>query len=46
MIKDKNSKHVYDLEERTFQFAKNVKLFVKSIQRTIANFEIYLLFCA
>lgn len=28
MTNDKNSKPVYDLEERTFQFAKNVRLFV------------------
>ena len=32
-----NSK--YDLEERTFQFAKNVRLFIKSLNNTIANFE-------
>lgn len=29
----------YDLEKRTFQFAKNVSLFVKTISRTIANIE-------
>lgn len=29
----------YDLEERTFQFAKNVRLFTKSLERTIANIE-------
>ena len=29
----------YDLEERTFQFAKNVRLFIKTIPRTIANIE-------
>ena len=28
---------VYDLEERTFQFAKLVRLFVKSLPKTIAN---------
>jgi len=27
----------YDLEERTFQFAKDVRLFVKALPRTIAN---------
>ena len=32
-----NSK--YDLEERTFQFAKEVRLFIKSLEKTIANFE-------
>ena len=29
----------YDLEERTFLFAKEVRLFVKTLQKTIANFE-------
>lgn len=32
-----NSK--YDLEERTFQFAKEVRLFIKSLDKTISNFE-------
>ena len=34
-----NSKPVYDLEERTFQFAKDVRLFVKTLPKTIANIE-------
>jgi four helix bundle protein len=34
-----NSKPVYDLEERTFQFAKTVRLFVKTLPKTIANIE-------
>lgn len=29
----------YDLEERTFNFAKNVRLFVKTLPRTIGNIE-------
>ena len=29
----------YDLEERTFEFAKNVRKFVKGLPRTIANGE-------
>jgi four helix bundle protein len=29
----------YDLEERALQFAKRVRLFVKSLPRTVANFE-------
>jgi four helix bundle protein len=33
------SKPVYDLEERTFQFAKDVRLFVKTLPKTISNFE-------
>lgn len=34
-----NPKRVYDLEERTFQFAKSVRLFVKTLPKTIANIE-------
>lgn len=30
---------LYDLEERTFQFAKAVRLFVKKLAKTIANIE-------
>lgn len=29
----------YDLEERTFQFAKSISLFIKSLPKTIANVE-------
>jgi hypothetical protein len=29
----------YDLEERTFQFAKSVGSFIKSLPKTIANVE-------
>lgn len=39
MINNQNSKSKYDLEERTFQFAKDVRLFVKTLPKTIANFE-------
>ena len=35
----KNTKKVYDLEERTFIFAKNVRLFVKKLPKAIANIE-------
>jgi hypothetical protein len=31
MAEIQNSKPVYDLEERTFQFAKNVRIFVKTL---------------
>ncbi len=34
-----NNKSVYDLEERTFQFAKAVRLFVKTLPNSIANME-------
>jgi len=29
----------YDLEERTFEFARDVRLFVKDISKTVANIE-------
>ena len=35
----KKNKPVYDLEERTFIFAKDVRLFVKTLPKTLANFE-------
>ncbi len=39
MTKSQNSKAKYDLEQRTFQFAKGVRLFVKYLPKTIANIE-------
>ena len=39
MTKTPNNKPLYDLEERTFQFAKTVRLFVKTLPKTIANIE-------
>src|ERR1051325_6888181 len=38
MSPNDNSKP-YDLEERTFQFAKASRVFVKQLPRTIANIE-------
>lgn len=38
MIQIENSKR-YDLEERTLRFAKEVRLFVKKLPKTIANGE-------
>ncbi len=38
MTKRQNSKR-YDLEERTFKFAKRVRAFVKKLKKTIANIE-------
>ena len=35
----RDSKPVYYLEERTFQFAKNVRVFVKKLPITTANIE-------
>ena len=39
MTKISNNKPVYDLEEKTFQFAKAVRLFVKTLPKTVANIE-------
>jgi four helix bundle protein len=36
-MKDSNGK--YDLEERTYQFAKNVGIFLKTIEKNIVNNE-------
>ena len=38
MTKNQNSKQ-YDLEDRTFKFAKNVRSFVKKLPKTIGNIE-------
>jgi four helix bundle protein len=32
-------KPIYDLEERTFEFAKAIRLFAKTLPKTIANIE-------
>ena len=39
MNKNSNSKPGYDLKERTFRFAKDVRLFVQTLPKTIANSE-------
>ena len=38
MAQNSNNK-VYDLEGRTFQFAKEVRIFIKTLVKTIANNE-------
>ncbi len=38
MTEIKNSKQ-YNLEERTFEFAKKVRIFVKKLTKTVANIE-------
>ncbi|HLB74331.1 MAG TPA: four helix bundle protein [Sedimentisphaerales bacterium] len=38
MAKNQNSK-CYDLEDRTLAFAKNVRVFVKRLPKTVANIE-------
>ena len=35
----KTNKKPYDLVERTYQFAKEVRLFIKTLEKTIANIE-------
>ena len=39
MTEKANIKPLYDLEERTFQFAKSVRINVKSLPKTVANIE-------
>ena len=39
MTEKANSKPKYDLEERTFQFAKSVRKVIKTLSKTIANIE-------
>ena len=39
MTEIQNPKREYDLEEITFQFVKNIRLFVKTLPKTIANIE-------
>ncbi len=39
MTEIQNEKPIYDLEERTFQFAKEVRLFVKTLPKTVSNIE-------
>ena len=34
-----NPKPVYDLEERTYQFATNVRLYFRKLPKTTSNFE-------
>ncbi len=39
MTKNSNFKRTYDLEERTFRFARRVRLFIKKLPNTTANIE-------
>ncbi len=39
MTKNSNFKRTYDLEERTFQFAGRVRLFIKKLPNPTANIE-------
>lgn len=35
----KKSKPIFDLEKRTFEFAKDIRLFCKSLPKSIINFD-------
>ena len=39
MTENQNTKVKYDLEERTFAFAKSVRIFVKTLPKTNSNIE-------
>ena len=39
MTKKANNKPRYDLEDRTFQFAKSVRMIIKTLPKTLANIE-------
>ena len=39
MSKIQSSKPIYDIEERTFKFAKDVRLFVSSLNKNISSIE-------
>ncbi|MCF6268147.1 MAG: four helix bundle protein [Melioribacteraceae bacterium] len=39
MTEKANNKPYYDLEERTFQFAKSVRMIIKTLPKTVANIE-------
>lgn len=36
---EESGDRIYDLEERTFQFAKRIRIFVRQLPRTITNIE-------
>lgn len=38
-MNENSNSPIYDLEERTFQFAKNIRIWIKSLPKTIANIE-------
>ncbi|HGY54234.1 MAG TPA: hypothetical protein ENK44_00900 [Caldithrix abyssi] len=39
MRNDETTKPVYDLEERTFNFARDVRVFIKTLPNSLANLE-------
>lgn len=38
-MNENSNRPIYDLEERTFQFAKNIRIWIKSLSKTISNTE-------
>lgn len=39
MTNNQNPKKKYDLEERTFSFAKAIRIFIKSLPKSLSNIE-------
>jgi hypothetical protein len=39
MSNSTNNKPVYDLEERTYEFARDVGIYIKTLTNTVANIE-------
>ena len=39
MNNSQSSKRIYDLEDRTFKFAKDVRFFINSLNKNISNIE-------
>lgn len=39
LTQEETESKVYNLEERTFQFAKNIRAFLKKLPKSISNFE-------
>jgi four helix bundle protein len=38
-MNENKKKQIYDLEERTFQFAKTVRIWIKDLTKSVANIE-------
>jgi len=39
MSENQNSKHVFDLEERSFNYAKRIRDYMKNLPKSISNLE-------
>lgn len=38
-MNENSNRPIFDLEERTFQFAKKIRIWVKLLPKTVANIE-------